>query len=180
MKLVESDIPDKPTGELPKPRPPRRRVAVSLLFTISVLVGTVVVIYAVFPKRNNEVLTIAIEHHKAPLEFDLRGPSRGELVAWSIGVHAKRVPWPALDDDVAVVGAYNTRIFRQPVSLVRLDVGGDPVTLMALKVRDTPRRRRKSVDGDLIAQSWRVKKWTFVAVGPRETRDRWRLVVRAK
>ncbi|MBT8494992.1 MAG: hypothetical protein KJO07_18225 [Deltaproteobacteria bacterium] len=180
MKLVESDVPDMPTGDVPKPRPPRRRVAVSLLFTLSVLVATVVAVYVVFPARHNEALAIAIESHRDPEPYELDKPSRGEVLAWSIGVHAKRVPWPELDRDVVLVGAYGLRIFRQPTSVLRLEVGGQPVTLMALKVRDTPRRKRRLVDDELIAQKWRVKKWTFIAVGPRDIADRWRPVVESK
>ncbi len=181
MKLVEGEV-DHPTGEASrKPRPPRRRVAVSLLLTASVLVGTVVIVYAVFPKRHNEILSIAIEHHREPREAQLRGASRGELIAWSVGLHHKPTPFPELPEGVVVDRAYALRVFKRPVALVRLMVGGEPVTLLALQARDVvPPRRRREVDEELLAQSWRYGKWTFIAVGKKETASTWRPVVGAK
>jgi len=181
MKLVESDVPDRPTGEhLAPPLPPHRRVAVSLVFTVSVLVGTVAIIYGVFPKRNNEVLDIAIEHHRDPHKLELVGPSRGEVLAWSVGLYGKAVPWPEVSDGVHLEGAYALRIFRRPAALLRLSVDGQPVTLMAMKARDWPPRRRQNRDGELVAKSWRSGKWLFVAVGREDGVARWQPVVGAR
>jgi len=180
MKLVESEIPDHPTGSAPKPNPPRRRVAVSLMLTVSVLTATVVIVYTVFPKRHNEVLSVAVEHHREPRAAELESPSRGELIAWSVGLHDKPVPFPQIPEGVQVDRAYALRIFKRPVALVRLVVSGQPVTLMAMQARDVPPRRRRSVDGDLLAQSWREGKWTFIAVGNQSSAKDWQAVVGAK
>jgi len=181
MKLVESDVPDRPTGEHPAPPPPpHRRVAVSLVFTLSVLIGTVAVIYTVFPKRNNEVLDIAIEQHRHPDTFELVEPSRGEIVAWSVGLYGRAIPWPKVTEGVHLEGAYAMRVFRRPAALVRLSVDGQPVTLMAMKARDWPPRHRENHDDELIAKSWRSGKWLFVAVGREDLEARWQPVVGAR
>lgn len=62
MKLVDAEItqesegaPDNLSPPVPRPpRPARRRVYTSLLVTLTVLVGTVAVIYAVFPNRDRK------------------------------------------------------------------------------------------------------------------------------
>jgi len=53
MKLVEAESTGPVEGDaalVTPPRPPHRRVSVSLVFTLTVLVGTVVTIYAMFPR----------------------------------------------------------------------------------------------------------------------------------
>ena len=63
MKLVEAEAEGPIEGEtaiVTPPRPPHRRVSVSLLFTLTVLIGTVVAIYLMFPARHNVLLTEAI------------------------------------------------------------------------------------------------------------------------
>ena len=60
MKLIEAESTGPVEGDealVTPPRPPRRRVSVSLLFTLTVLIGTVVTIYAMFPARHNVLMT---------------------------------------------------------------------------------------------------------------------------
>jgi len=77
MKLVEAESTGPVEGDaalVTPPRPPHRRVSVSLLFTLTVLIGTVVTIYAVFPARHNLLLTQAIARHReASSTWDLSG-----------------------------------------------------------------------------------------------------------
>src|SRR5258706_6590527 len=107
MKLVEPESTGPVEGEAPivtPPRPPHRRVSVSLLFTLSVLIGTVVTIYVVFPARHGVLITEAIDRHRDPAPaWDLLSPSTGELRAWAIGVAGKDVPLPPTD--LALIGA---------------------------------------------------------------------------
>ena len=85
MKLVEPEIPhgDEEVLEIPRPpRPERRRVYVSLALTLGVLAATVAAVYLAFPKRDNELLTEALEAHRAsPDDVEVRerlGPGAGE------------------------------------------------------------------------------------------------------
>ncbi len=63
MNLVEAESIGPIEGDTPlvtPPRPPHRRVSVSLLFTLTVLVGTVVAIYLRFPTRNTVLMEEAL------------------------------------------------------------------------------------------------------------------------
>src|SRR5215210_7768959 len=86
MKLVEPEAEGPIEGEEPivtAPRPPHRRVSVSFLFTLTVLIGTVVAIYVVFPARHNLILTEAIEQHReTEVQWDIAAPSAAELRLW--------------------------------------------------------------------------------------------------
>src|SRR6476469_3626942 len=99
MHLIEAEATGPIEGDTPlvtPPRPPHRRVSVSLLFTLTVLIGTVVAIYLVFPARHNRLMTEAIEHHRDPAPaWDLTAPTAPELRAWSIGLLGKEPPLPA-------------------------------------------------------------------------------------
>src|SRR5262245_4422052 len=98
MHLVEAEAVGPIEGDdalVTAPRPPHRRLSVSLLFTLSVLVGTVVAIYTLLPARNDLMVTTAIAHHADTTGWDLEAPSAGELRAWAIGVVGKGVPLPA-------------------------------------------------------------------------------------
>lgn len=104
MKLVESDRhgPDATDDDVETstpPRPEHRRVSVSLVLTVSVLVGTVVAVYGIFPERHNELLTRSLELHRDPPPFQLDAPQQTELAAWSIALFSRTnrtIPWPAL------------------------------------------------------------------------------------
>ena len=69
MKVVEAEVTGPVEGEdaiVTPPRPLHRRVSVSLLFTLSVLIGTVVTSYTVFPARHNVLMA---ETMKSDLAF---------------------------------------------------------------------------------------------------------------
>jgi hypothetical protein len=174
MKLVEPEIPhgDEEVAEIPRPpRPERRRVYVSLALTLGVLAATVVAVYLAFPKRNNELVTEALEAHRNPGRFQLERPSAAELKAWTVGVVGGSVPWPS---NLEVIGTWQIRILRRPAALIRFSVGGDQVTLMAMRAWDAPPRKYRRHDGDDLAVSWRRGPWTLVAVGPAAHADSWK------
>jgi len=180
MKLVETEIAvegddSDATSERPRPpRPERRRVYVSLFLTLSVLCATVVTIYTVFPKRDNELVTSAIEAHRERNRFQLVQPGLAELDAWTISVMGEPVPWPETGGPVQVLGTRAMRILRRPAALIRLRIAKQELTLLAMKARDAPPRKyRRSDDGEL-AMSWRLGQWTFVVVGPSDSEGEWR------
>src|SRR5436190_4463050 len=98
MNLVEPEAVGPIEGDdalVTPPRPPHRRVSVSLVFTLSVLIGTVVAIYVLLPARHDVLVTEAIQRHRGENTWDLEAPSGSELRAWAIGVCGKGVPLPA-------------------------------------------------------------------------------------
>ena len=174
MKLVETDSPhgDEEVPEVPRPpRPERRRVYVSLLLTLGVLAATVAAVYLAFPKRDNELVTAALDAHRERGPFQLERPSPAELKAWTVGVVGGAVPWPT---DLEVVGTWQIRILRRPAALVRFAVGDQEVTLMAMRARDAPPRKYRRHDGEELAISWRRGPWTLVAVGPVAEEQNWK------
>lgn len=174
MKLVEPEIPhgDEEVPEIPRPpRPEHRRVYVSLALTLGVLAATVAAVYLAFPARNNELVTEALEAHRRRGPFQLDKPSPAELKAWTVGVVGGSVPWPS---DLEVIGTWQIRILRRPAALVRFLIGGEEVTLMAMRAWDAPPRKYRRHDGDELAVSWRRGPWTLVAVGPADKADRWK------
>ena len=151
MKLVEPEETGPVEGEDPivtPPRPPHRRVSVSLLFTLSVLIGTVVTIYTVFPARHGVLLTEAIERHRdASPPWDLVAPSPVELRAWAIGVAGKDVPLPP--GDLPVIGARRLDILNRRAALVRVKVGGDEVSYLVQHARGIAAEPGERTDGDV-------------------------------
>ena len=177
MKLVEAESTGPVEGDealVTPPRPPHRRVSVSLLFTLTVLVGTVVTIYATFPARHNVLLTDAIElHHDASPAWDLVAPSPSQLRAWVIGAVGKDVPLPA-DGTTAVIGARRLEILSREAALIRLRVGSDDVTYLVQHARGIAPERSERADGALRAMAWRKGAFTIVAVGPDASAASWR------
>jgi hypothetical protein len=181
MKLVETDaalaVEDVP--EVPRPpRPEHRKAYVSLLVTGAVLVGTVLVVYLLFPKRDHEVMGSAIEYHRDPGELELTRPSEPELVAWTIGVLGRPVPWPS-GEGLTIEGVRGLRLLRRPAAMVRYRLGDQPVTLVAMVPWDQPPRIITIDDDDERAVWWRAGKWTMVAVGPIASEATWRPAVGA-
>ena len=186
MKLIETDIPDHEDDldaeTVVPPRPPRRRVAVSLLLTVSLLASTVGVIFLVFPKRDNEILTVAMESHvesESAADFELQSPNAEELRAWTIGVLGRTVPWPGVVTG-SILGVRQVEVFRRPMAQLVVELGGERVSVLALRARDTPPRLREKIDEGLYARSWRRKKWTLIAVGREDTRKIWLAALRKK
>jgi hypothetical protein len=180
MKLVEAESTGPVEGEdavVTPPRPPHRRVSVSLLFTLTVLIGTVVTIYQAFPARHNVLVTEAIDGHRTPPLWDLAAPSIGELRAWALGIAGKDVPLPA--GSVQVIGAKRLELFDRGAALMRVRVGADDVTYLVQHARGMAPERFERTDGELRAIAWRAGKFTCVAVGPNADVATWRHVVGA-
>ncbi|HEX8106933.1 MAG TPA: hypothetical protein VF516_04350 [Kofleriaceae bacterium] len=196
MKLVEAESTGPVEGDsalVTPPRPPRRRVSVSLVFTLTVLVGTVVTIYAMFPARHNLLMTEAIAHHRDPgaagAAWDLVSPARDALRAWMIGAIGKDAPLPG--ESAAVIGARRLDILNRTAALIRLRIGDDEVTSLVQRARgiapeDAERVERSEMGGEaprgidvtLRAVAWRRGRFTVVAVGADATAARWRAVLR--
>jgi len=172
MKLVEAEAEGPIEGEsavVTPPRPPHRRVSISLLFTLTVLTGTVVAIYLVFPARHNVLLTEAIAQHGREQAWDLASPSLPELRAWSIAVVGKDAPLPG----VAPVGARDVEILDRRAALMRVVVGGEEITYLVQHARGIGPARAERVEGDLVAMAWRRGKFACVVVGPKTTSAAW-------
>jgi hypothetical protein len=179
MHLVEPEEVGPIEGDDPRvtpPRPPHRRVSVSLLFTLSVLIGLVVTIYLVLPARHNVLLTVAIERHLDPGDgWDLEKPSASELRAWAIGVVGKDAPLP---DAASVIGAKRVQVLKRDAALIRLSIGGEDLTYLVQNARGIAPKREEKDDGDLHAKAWRKGKFMIVVVGPKQSAASWQLAFR--
>lgn len=182
MHLVEPEEVGPIEGDDPRitpPRPPHRRVSVSLLFTLSVLIGLVVTIYVALPARHNVLVTEAIErYHDDDVAWDLEAPSPAELRAWAIGVAGKGVPLPA--ETATVVGARRLQILHRDAALVRLEIDGNRVTYLVQNAHGIAPKHAEQRDGELRAVEWRRGKFTCVAVGPDRSVQTWLPVVQTK
>lgn len=176
MKLVEAEAEGPVEGEdavVTPPRPLHRRVSVSLLLTLTVLIGTVVAIYVWFPARHNLLLTAAIEQHRdtQPPPWDLIAPSDPVLRAWASGLVGKDVPLPK--SPLVAAGARELMILDRRAALIELEIAGERVTYMVQHHRGMAPDRTERVDGDLRAVAWRTGKYTCVAVGREATSASW-------
>ncbi|HEY5945974.1 MAG TPA: hypothetical protein VIV40_10815 [Kofleriaceae bacterium] len=175
MHLVEPEEVGPIEGDDPRitpPRPPHRRVSVSLLFTLSVLIGLVVTIYLVLPARHNVLVTEAIEHHRdTELAWDLEAPTAVELRAWAIGVVGKNPPLPA--DVSTVVAARRVEVLNRPAALMKLQIAGEQITYLVQNSRGVAPQHADKHDGDLRAVEWRSGKFACVAVGPDSSAATW-------
>ena len=145
-------------------------MSVSLLFTLSVLIGTVVTIYTVFPARHNVLMAETIAQHREDgSAWDLAAPSPTELRAWAIGVVGKGVPLP----DVPVIGARKIDVLKRHVAVLRLKVGADEITYAVQHSRSAAPEHADRADGDLRAVSWHDGPFSCVAVGPGATSATW-------
>lgn len=179
MKLVEAESTGPVEGDealVTPPRPPHRRVSVSLLFTLTVLIGTVVTIYLAFPARNNVLVTEALElHSDANQSWDLVTPDTGQLRAWMLGAVGKDVPLPAGGaTGTDVIGARRLEILNRAAAVIRLRIGSDDVTYLVQHARGIGPERSERVDGGLRAVAWRSGPFVAVAVGPDATSPHWR------
>ncbi|HEV7559526.1 MAG TPA: hypothetical protein VGO00_28815, partial [Kofleriaceae bacterium] len=131
MKLVEAEATGPVEGEDPivtAPRPLHRRVSVSLLFTLTVLIGTVVTIYWVFDARHNVMLTEAIAQHREVDDFELKAPSPEKLGTWGLGMFGERLPMPP--STIPIIGARRIEILNRRTAVIRLKIGDDEVTYL--------------------------------------------------
>jgi hypothetical protein len=184
MKLVEAESTGPVEGDaalVTPPRPPHRRVSVSLVFTLTVLVGTVVTIYAMFPARHNVLMTEAITRHgETNPTWDLAAPSPDVLRAWMIGAVGKGAPLPGEGTavSVTVIGARRLEILNRAAALLRLRIGEDEVTYLVQHARGIAPERSERIDGPLRAVAWRKGRFTLVAVGTDATEASWRAAFR--
>ena len=182
MKLVEAEAEGPVEGEEPvvtAPRPPHRRVSVSFLFTLTVLIGTVVTIYMMFPARHNVLLTEAItQHRSAEPAWDLENPSPDAFRGWFIGVVGKDGPLPPAS--AKVLRARKIEVLDRSAAVVRLAVGSDEITYLVQRARGIAPKKSERTEDDLRAIAWRAGKFTCVAVGPASTANGWVASVAAK
>jgi hypothetical protein len=172
MKLVEAEAEGPIEGEeavVTPPVPPHRRVSISLLFTLTVLTGTVVAIYLVFPARHNALLTEALAQHQRDQEWDLTQPTLPELRAWAIGVAGRDAPLPG----IAPIGARDLEVLDRRAALMRVAVGGDEITYVVQHSRGIIPARSERTEGELLAVAWRRGKFACVVVGPKATSKAW-------
>jgi hypothetical protein len=173
MNLVEAEEVGPVEGDAPlitPPRPPHRRVSVSLLFTLTVLIGTVVAIYMAFPARHNVLLTEAMDAHRHPPTWQMQSPTPAEVRAWIMGFAGKEPPLPPT---MTVVGASKIVVHDRDAALMRLSLGEDEVTYLCQRARGISPKYSDRTDGDLRGYAWRKGSFTCVAVGPSATADRW-------
>jgi hypothetical protein len=178
MHLVEAEAVGPIEGDdalVTPPRPPHRRVSVSLLFTLSVLIGTVVTIYMVLPARDNVLVTEAIARHRDGGPWDLEAPTPAELRAWAMGVAGKGVPLPA--ELPTIVGARRIDVLRRGAAVIRMQVGSDQITYVVQHARGIVPDHVEHREGELIAHGWRCGVFTCVAVGPQASARAWLAVV---
>ncbi len=183
MKLVDAEI-TKEGEELPHaavspPRPARRRVYTSLLVTLTVLFGTVGIIYTLFPNRDNEALTTFIEAHLGEGELALDHPSGLEIRAWSLGIFGEPVPWPEVNDNLVPQSASLLTIFKRDMAIVRYRMGGEAVSVAFWRAHDAPPQVHRRTEDGLYAVSWRRKRFTCFAVGPVASKANWAAVLGA-
>jgi hypothetical protein len=178
MKLVEAEIThdaDDSEEEVARPpRPRRRRVYTSLLLTSAVLVGTVVLVYSVFPRRDNELLTETIEAHLSPGSATLDKPTAGEVHAWSVGIFEEDAPWPE-DQRLEALAAYRLDVLRRPVALVRYKFADTEISVALTRRRDAVKLvHRRETDG-VAAISWgRGLRFVMIAIGPADSQASWK------
>jgi hypothetical protein len=177
--LVETDE-EGPDASAPEP-PPRpikppehRRVAVSLGFTIAVLLGTVVTIYTVFPPARDHLVRASIEQHRrADQHWQLERPDADELRAWAVAVLDDPSPLPAIGPQVTVIGARTFDVLHRRTALVRYQVGGAEISVAVQRARDL-RGRKGQASGDQLVDAWRVGPYSCVAIGPAASVESWR------
>ncbi|MBS1120975.1 MAG: hypothetical protein H6Q90_3203 [Deltaproteobacteria bacterium] len=179
MKLVEAEATGPVEGDdalITPPRPPHRRVSVSLLFTLTVLVGTVVAIYVSFPARNAVLLTEAVHYHvEAPPVWSLTSPTPADLRAWAIGVLGKEPPLPG--GSAKILGAREIEVLDRRAAVVRLRIGDDQVTYLVQQTPVISPEHTEITEGGLRATAWRRGPFTCVAVGPEASSAAWSLAM---
>lgn len=177
MKLVDTDA-DRPDDEVEppaKPNPPRpekRQAATSLILMLSILVGTVVTIYVVFPAPGTDAVGAALRGHRATdPKWQLVAPDDAALEAWALAQLGDHV---ALPDGVEIVGARPLKLRHRRAALIGYKVGGDAITMLVERGADAGKTRGTRASGDELADAWRAGPWTFVVVGPAASAAAWR------
>ena len=180
MKLVEAEATGPVEGEDPvvtPPRPLHRRVSVSLLFTLTVLVGTVVTIYWVFDARHNVMLTEALLQARTTDDLELKSPSPEKLGTWGLGMFGERLPMPP--SSIPIIGARRIEVLNRRTAVIRLKIGGDDVTYLVQHAKGIVPEQTERTDGDLRAVQWISGVFICAAAGPDATSKQWRAALHA-
>jgi hypothetical protein len=180
MKLVEAEATGPVEGEEPivtAPRPLHRRVSVSLLFTLTVLVGTVVTIYWVFDARHNVMLTEALVQARETDDFEIKAPSSEKLNTWGLGMFGERLPMPPAT--IPIIGARRIEILNRRTAVIRLKIGGDDVTYLVQHAKGIVPEQTERADGDLRAVQWLAGAYICAAAGPDASSKQWRKALHA-
>lgn len=174
MKLVDADAEDPvaPPPPPPKPRLDKRRVSVSFLFTMAVLIGCVVAVFTLFPSRHNHIADVALAAHRADEPWDVDHPDAATLTAWAKGAVGRDPPVPAAPGLVPI-GARTITILRRPAAVIRYQAGADQVTVLLQRARDLQSRTLHEDRGGDRVEAWRHGAWTIIAVGPAATVATW-------
>jgi hypothetical protein len=178
MNLVEAEATGPVEGDDPivtPPRPRHRRVSVSLVLTLSVLIGLVVAIYQVFPARHNELAKQALAHHQEPPAWDLPAPPPAELRAWLVGAAGKDAPLPA----ATAIGAAKIEVLDRHAALIRFKIGNDEVSYVVGHAARIAPEHTEEREGDLRVVAWERGPFVFAAVGPDATAATWLPIVGA-
>jgi hypothetical protein len=179
MSLVEAEATGPVEGDEPlitPPRPPHRRVSVSLLFTLTVLTSTVVAIYLVFPVRHAALRDEAIARHRATgVTWELTAPPSSELRAWWYGVVGNEAPLPR--GATEIVGARRIEVMGRDAGVIRFRLGNDEVTYVAQRARTVAPKRSVWRDHGLRAIEWRQGPYVMIAVGPDASAEVWHAAI---
>ncbi|MBA3540376.1 MAG: hypothetical protein H0T79_12240 [Deltaproteobacteria bacterium] len=172
MKLAEAEVVGPPEHEgdsevITPPRPPHRRVSISLIFTLTVLIGTVVAIYKVFPARHNVLLTEAATLHRQPPAWELVAPTPQALHGWVARVVGEDVALPSdtLSPSPKVIGARRIEILDRDAAVFRVELAGEPLTYIVQQSRTISPEHTESDTGGLHAVATRRGSYTIVVVG---------------
>lgn len=177
--LVEAEATGPVEGDDPivtPPRPRHRRVSVSLVLTLSVLIGLVAAIYTVFPARHNVMAQEALAHHRDVTAWDLPAPSPAELRAWLVGAIGKGAPLP----NEPAIGATQIEVLDRPAALIRFKIGADEVTYLVERAGRIEPEHAESKENDLRIVEWPKGAFVCSAVGPDATAATWMHAVGAK
>lgn len=182
MKLVDTDDDDpsahpEPPVRATPPRPAKRQVTVSLLLTVTILVGTVIAVFTIFPERHNELITSTVAAHRATAEWEIANPPDADLRIWARAVLGEAPPLPEPTAGASPVGARSLTILARRAALVRYRIGDTEVTYLMQRARDVPKRRVRATDGSDAIEAWRRGPWTIVVVGPSAAADKWRPIL---
>ncbi|HUS28025.1 MAG TPA: hypothetical protein VMZ53_05935 [Kofleriaceae bacterium] len=143
----------------------------SFLFTMSILIGTVVAIYMLLPARDGLLITEAISKHRDSGPWEIENPSNETLRGWAIAVVGKEAPLPPAGSHV--IGARQLTILKRRAALIRLQLGDDQVTYLVQHARGIMPDHSSRTDGELRAEQRKRGKFTIVGVGPAATDKTW-------
>jgi hypothetical protein len=184
MHLVEAESTGPIEGDdalVTAPQLPHRRVSISLVFTLTILVTTVVAIYLSFPPRNTVLMTVALERHRdSSPAYSITNPNPSELRAWAIGVVGKEPPLPPTSSKIAVLGGREVEVLGRRAAVIDLSVEGEPVTYLVQYTRVISPHHSDTVESDLRAVAWRRGVFTCVAVGRDEVAKSWAAALDAR